>query len=116
MVVDTAGRLHTRTNLMEELAKVRRVCQRALGDEAVETLLVLDANLGQNSLVQAREFARHLSLDGVILTKLDSTAKGGIVVAVRETLGVPIRYIGVGEGIEDFSEFVPEAFVDALLG
>jgi fused signal recognition particle receptor len=116
VVVDTAGRLHTRVNLMEELAKVRRVCMRALGDDAVETLLVLDANLGQNSLSQAREFARHLSLDGVILTKLDSTAKGGIVVAVRETLGVPIRYIGVGEGIEDFSEFVPEAFVDALLG
>jgi fused signal recognition particle receptor len=116
VVVDTAGRLHTRTNLMEELAKVQRVCERALGEESVETLLVLDANLGQNSLVQAREFARHLSLDGVILTKLDSTAKGGIVVAVRETLGVPIRYIGVGEGIEDFSEFDPEAFVDALLG
>ena len=116
VVVDTAGRLHTRVNLMEELAKVRRVCQRALGDEAVETLLVLDANLGQNSLAQAREFTRHLALDGVILTKLDSTAKGGVVVAVRETLGVPIRYIGVGEGIEDFSEFDPDAFVDALLG
>jgi fused signal recognition particle receptor len=116
VVVDTAGRLHTRTNLMEELAKVQRVTRRALGDDAVETLLVLDANLGSNSLAQAREFARHLSLDGVILTKLDSTAKGGIIVAVRETLGVPIRYIGAGEGIEDFSEFVPEAFVDALLG
>lgn len=116
VVVDTAGRLHTRTNLMEELAKVQRVTRRALGDDAVETLLVLDANLGQNSLAQAREFAARLALDGVILTKLDSTAKGGIVVAVKETLGVSIRYIGVGEGIEDFSEFVPEAFVDALLG
>ena len=116
VVVDTAGRLHTRANLMEELAKVERVCVRALGEESVETLLVLDANLGQNSLVQAREFARHLSLDGVILTKLDSTAKGGIVIAVKETLGVPIRFVGVGEGLDDFTEFVPEAFVDALLG
>jgi len=77
---------------------------------------VLDANLGQNSLVQAREFARHLSLDGVVLTKLDSTAKGGIVIAVKEALGVPIRYVGVGEGLDDFAEFEPEAFVDALLG
>ncbi|MCI0452027.1 MAG: signal recognition particle-docking protein FtsY [Candidatus Latescibacteria bacterium] len=116
VIADTAGRLHTRVNLMEELAKVQRVCQRALGEDAVETLLVLDANLGQNSLVQAREFARHLKLDGVILTKLDSTAKGGIVVAVKEALGVPIRYVGVGEGIDDFTEFDPETFVDALLG
>ncbi len=116
VVVDTAGRLHTRANLMAELAKVERVCKRALGDDAVETLLVLDANLGQNSLVQAREFASHLALDGVILTKLDSTAKGGIVIAVKEALGVPIRYVGVGEGLDDFIEFQPEAFVDALLG
>jgi len=116
VVVDTAGRLHTRANLMEALAKVQRVCARALGENAVETLLVLDANLGQNSLVQAREFARHLSLDGVVLTKLDSTAKGGIVIAVKEALGVPIRYVGVGEGLDDFAEFEPEAFVDALLG
>jgi fused signal recognition particle receptor len=116
VIVDTAGRLHTRVNLMEELAKVQRVCTRALGEGAVETLLVLDANLGQNSLVQAREFASRLKLDGVILTKLDSTAKGGIVIAVKQTLGVPIRYVGVGEGMDDFTEFVPEAFVDALLG
>jgi fused signal recognition particle receptor len=101
---------------MEELAKVQRVCQRALGESAVETLLVLDANLGQNSLAQASEFGRHLTIDGVILTKLDSTAKGGIVIAVKETLGVPIRYIGVGESLDDFIEFSPEAFVDALLG
>lgn len=116
VVVDTAGRLHTRVNLMEELAKVERVCARALGDGAVETLLVLDANLGANSLSQAREFAARLSIDGVILTKLDSTAKGGIVIAVKETLGVPIRFVGVGEGLEDFSEFDPAAFVEALLG
>ncbi len=116
VIVDTAGRLHTRVNLMEELAKVRRVCERALGADAVETLLVLDANLGQNSLSQAREFAARLPLDGVILTKLDSTAKGGIVVAVKEALGVPIRFVGVGEALEDFAEFDPNAFVEALLG
>ncbi len=116
VIADTAGRLHTRANLMDELAKVRRVCERALGSDAVETLLVLDANLGQNSLSQAREFAAKLTLDGVILTKLDSSAKGGIVVAVKESLGVPIRFVGVGEAIDDFTEFEAEAFVDALLG
>ncbi len=116
VVVDTAGRLHTRVNLMEELAKVQRVCERALGSAAVETLLVLDANLGQNSLVQAREFAARLRLDGVILTKLDSTAKGGIVLAIKDTLRVPIRFVGVGEGVDDFAEFHAESFVDALLG
>ncbi|HEU4929267.1 MAG TPA: signal recognition particle-docking protein FtsY, partial [Candidatus Krumholzibacteria bacterium] len=116
VVVDTAGRLHTRTNLMDELAKVRRVCERALGEKSVETLLVLDANLGQNSLVQAKEFASRMRIDGVILTKLDSTAKGGIVIAVKEALKVPIRYVGVGEGIEDFAEFDPASFVEALLG
>lgn len=116
VVVDTAGRLHTRANLMEELAKIRRVCERALGEGAVTTLLVLDANLGQNSLAQAQEFTRRLPTDGIILTKLDSTAKGGIVIAVKETLGIPVRYIGVGEGIEDFAEFSAPEFVDALLG
>ncbi len=116
VVVDTAGRLHTRASLMDELAKVRRVCERALGDGAVETLLVLDANLGQNSLVQAKEFASRMRVDGVILTKLDSTAKGGIVIAVKETLKVPIRYVGVGEGLDDFAEFDAASFVDALLG
>ena len=116
VVVDTAGRLHTRTNLMDELAKVRRVCERALGDQAVETLLVLDANLGQNSLAQAKEFASRMRIDGVVLTKLDSTAKGGIVIAIKETLKVPIRYVGMGEGLEDFAEFDAAAFVDALLG
>jgi fused signal recognition particle receptor len=116
VVVDTAGRLHTRANLMEELAKIRRVCERALGDGSVTTLLVLDANLGQNSLAQAQEFTRRLPVDGVILTKLDSTARGGIVIAVKETLGIPVRYIGVGEGIEDFAEFSAAEFVDAMLG
>ena len=116
VIVDTAGRLHTRTNLMDELAKVRRVCERALGEQSVETLLVLDANLGQNSLSQAKEFAARMRLDGVILTKLDSTAKGGIVIAVKEALHVPIRYVGLGEGLEDFAEFDAASFVDALLG
>jgi fused signal recognition particle receptor len=116
VIVDTAGRLHTRVNLMEELAKIKRVCERVLGEQAVEVLLVLDANLGQNSLAQAREFTARLAGDGIILTKLDSTARGGIVIAIRQTLGVPVRYIGVGESLEDFGEFSAEAFVDALIG
>jgi fused signal recognition particle receptor len=116
VIVDTAGRLHTRANLMEELAKVRRVCEKALGAGAVQTLLVLDANLGQNSLVQAQEFTKRVQTDGVILTKLDSTAKGGIVLAVAETLKLPVMYIGVGEAIDDFEVFDAERFVDALLG
>lgn len=116
VIVDTAGRLHTRVNLMEELAKVRRVCEKALGPGAVQTWLVLDANLGQNSLVQAQEFTRRMQTDGVILTKLDSTAKGGIVLAVAETLKLPVVYIGVGEAIDDFEPFDAERFVDALLG
>ena len=116
VIVDTAGRLHTRVNLMEELAKVRRVCEKALGAGAVQTWLVLDANLGQNSLVQAQEFTKRMQTDGVILTKLDSTAKGGIVLAVAETLKLPVVYIGVGEAIDDFEPFDAERFVDALLG
>jgi len=116
VIVDTAGRLHTRVNLMEELAKVRRVCEKALGTNAVETLLVLDANLGQNSLVQAHEFTKRMQTDGVILTKLDSSARGGIVLAVVETLKLPVVYIGVGESIDDFGPFDAERFVDALLG
>lgn len=116
VIVDTAGRLHTRINLMEELAKVRRVCEKALGPESVQTWLVLDANLGQNSLVQAQEFTKRMQTDGVILTKLDSTAKGGIVLAVAETLKLPVVYIGVGEALDDFEPFDAERFVDALLG
>jgi fused signal recognition particle receptor len=116
VIVDTAGRLHTRVNLMEELAKVRRVCEKALGAGAVTTYLVLDANLGQNSLVQAQEFTRRLATDGVILTKLDSSARGGVVIAIAEGLRIPVRYVGVGEGIGDFGPFVPADFVDALLG
>jgi fused signal recognition particle receptor len=92
------------------------VCEKALGPGAVSTLLVLDANLGQNSLVQAREFTRRLPTDGIILTKLDSTARGGIVIAIRQALGIPVSYIGAGEGIDDFDVFDAERFVDALLG
>lgn len=116
VIVDTAGRLHTRVNLMEELAKIKRVCVKALGEDSVETLIALDATLGQNSLVQAEEFTRRVAVDGIILTKLDSTARGGIVVAVRQRLGLPVRYIGVGEQLDDFAGFEAAAFVDALLG
>lgn len=116
VIIDTAGRLHTRVNLMEELKKIKRVCVKALGEDAVETYLALDATLGQNSLVQAREFTKSLGADGIILTKLDSTAKGGIVIAIKQSLGIPVRYIGVGEQLDDFAEFSAEEFVDALLG
>jgi fused signal recognition particle receptor len=116
VIIDTAGRLHTRVNLMEELKKIRRVCAKVLGPGGVETYLVLDATLGQNSLVQAAEFTRSLPTDGIILTKLDSTAKGGIVIAVRQKLGIPVKFIGVGEELDDFAEFSAAEFVDALLG
>ncbi len=116
VVVDTAGRLHTRVNLMEELAKIHRVCARELGGDAVETLLVLDATLGQNSLVQAEAFTARIPVDGIVLTKLDGTARGGIVLAVRQRLGIPVRWVGVGEGPDDLEPFDPETFVDALLG
>jgi fused signal recognition particle receptor len=116
VIIDTAGRLHTRVNLLEELKKIKRVVQKVLGPESVETLLVLDATLGQNSLIQASEFTKAMATDGIILTKLDSTAKGGIVVAVKQSLGIPVRFIGVGERIDDFAAFSAEDFVDALLG
>jgi fused signal recognition particle receptor len=116
IIVDTAGRLHTKVNLLEELKKIKRVAEKVLGPGAIETLLVLDATLGQNSLIQAAEFTKAIATDGIILTKLDSTSKGGIVVAVKQTLGIPVRYIGVGEKIEDFDAFSAEAFVEALLG
>jgi fused signal recognition particle receptor len=100
---------------MEELKKIKRACEKVLGPGAVETLLALDATLGQNSLLQAREFTRNLDTSGIILTKLDSTAKGGIVLAIKQTLDIPVRFIGVGESVDDFSEFRAEEFVDALL-
>lgn len=116
VIIDTAGRLHTRVNLMEELKKIKRVCEKVLGADAVSTYLALDATLGQNSLVQAAEFTKALAVDGIILTKLDSTSRGGIVIAIKQTLGIPVKYIGVGEKLDDFSAFSADDFVSALLG
>lgn len=115
VIIDTAGRLHTRVNLMEELRKINRACEKVLGPDSVDTYLTLDATLGQNSLHQAREFTRGVTTRGIILTKLDSTAKGGIVLAIKHDLGVPVKFITAGEGLSDFSVFDPEVFVDALL-
>ena len=114
VVIDTAGRLHTKTGLMDELGKVKRVVtKRAAVDEV---LLVLDATIGQNSLPQARVFAEVVDITGVVLTKLDGTAKGGIVFRVQQELGVPVKLVGLGEGPDDLAPFEPGAFVDALLG
>lgn len=113
LIVDTAGRLHTKTPLMDELGKVRRVIEKQ--SRIAEVLLVIDATGGQNGLVQAREFAEKAGVTGVVLTKLDGTAKGGIVLAIESDLGIPIKLIGVGEGIDDLEPFEPAAFVDALL-
>jgi fused signal recognition particle receptor len=115
VIIDTAGRLHTKSNLMEELRKVRRVIAREVPGAPHETLLVIDAVTGQNGLVQARAFMEQLDITGVILTKLDGTARGGIVLAIAGELGLPIRYVGVGEGVEDLREFDPKEFVGALL-
>jgi fused signal recognition particle receptor len=115
VIVDTAGRLHTKSNLMDELRKVRRVIAREVPGAPHETLLVVDAVTGQNGLVQARAFLEELAVTGVILTKLDGTAKGGIVLAIAGELGIPIRYVGVGEGVDDLRNFDPEIFVEALL-
>ena len=116
VLVDTAGRLHTKSNLMDELRKVTRVIGQALPGAPHEVLLVLDATLGQNALAQARQFRDTVGVTGLALTKLDGTAKGGIVVAIADELKVPVRLIGVGEGAEDLQDFQPRAFVDALLG
>jgi fused signal recognition particle receptor len=113
VIVDTAGRLHTKTNLMDELGKVARVIRKKLGRDP-ETLLVIDANTGQNGLQQARSFTETVPVDGLILTKLDGTAKGGIVVAIAEALGLPVRWIGVGEQLGDFAPFEPARFAEAL--
>ena len=116
VLIDTAGRLHTKSNLMEELRKVRKVIGQAMPGAPHEVLLVLDATLGQNTLAQARQFRETVGVTGLALTKLDGTAKGGIVVAIAEELKLPVRLIGVGEGVEDLQDFQPGAFVDALLG
>ncbi len=114
ILVDTAGRLHTRVNLMGELEKIRRVAARATEGAPHEVLLVLDATVGQNGLVQAREFTSVAGVTGIVLTKLDGTAKGGIAVAIAHDLKVPIRYVGVGEGIDDLIPFSARDYVDAL--
>ena len=114
LLVDTAGRLHTKTNLMEELRKLRRVLERE-GGQVREVLLVLDATTGQNGLAQARQFTDAVGVTGVVLTKLDGTAKGGIVIAVQRDLGIPVKLVGLGEGAHDLAPFDPDAFVDALL-
>jgi fused signal recognition particle receptor len=114
VIIDTAGRLHTRINLMNELDKIRRIAAREVDGAPHETLLVLDATVGQNGLAQAREFMTVAGVNGIILTKLDGTAKGGIAVAIANDLKLPIRYVGVGEGIDDLIPFAPEEYVDAL--
>jgi fused signal recognition particle receptor len=114
VIVDTAGRLHTRVNLMTELDKIRRIAAREVDGAPHEVLLVLDATVGQNGLAQAREFMSVAGVNGIILTKLDGTAKGGIAVAIAHDLKLPIRYVGVGEAIEDLIPFSPEEYVDAL--
>jgi fused signal recognition particle receptor len=115
VVVDTAGRLHTKHNLMEELCKVYRVACREAGEEQVESLLVLDAVVGQNGFRQAQAFGEAFRLDGVILTKFDNTAKGGIVLAIADRLKLPVRYVGLGEGIDDLDRFDGRAFTAGLL-
>ena len=115
LIVDTAGRLHTKTNLMDELAKLRRVIERQLPGAPHEALMVLDATTGQNGVVQARAFHEGVGLTGVCLTKLDGTAKGGIVVRIVRELGLPVKLLGVGERVEDLQAFDPTAFVDALV-
>ena len=114
VIVDTAGRLHTKTGLMDELGKIKRVIERQATVD--EVLLVLDATTGQNGLRQARVFAEAVDITGIVLTKLDGTAKGGIVVAVQRELGVPVKLVGLGEGLDDLAPFEPATFVDAILG
>jgi fused signal recognition particle receptor len=114
VIVDTAGRLHTKTNLMAELEKMRRTAQRIIPGAPHETLLVMDATTGQNGLQQARQFTQSAGVTGIVLTKLDGTAKGGVVVAISRELGVPVRFVGVGEKIGDLLPFDPRDFVDSL--
>jgi len=115
VLADTAGRLHNKVNLVEELKKIRRIADRDPGN-VTEVLLVLDATTGQNALVQAAQFTEAVDVTGIVLTKLDGTAKGGIVIAVQRELGIPVKLVGLGEGPDDLVDFDPDAFVDALLG
>jgi len=116
LIVDTAGRLHTKNNLMEELKKIQRILRRELPDASHEVLLVLDAGTGQNGLAQAQEFARAVEVTGLVVTKLDGTAKGGIVVSILKTLPIPVRFIGIGEGINDLQTFDANSYAEALIG
>ncbi len=114
LIIDTAGRLHNKKNLMAELAKINRVVERELPEAVRETLLVLDATTGQNALIQAKEFKNAAEITGLVLTKLDGTAKGGIVFAIKHELGIPVKFIGVGEKVDDLQEFKADEFVSAL--
>ncbi len=115
LMVDTAGRIHTNVNLMNELEKIKRVISREIEGAPQEVLLVLDASIGQNALIQAKEFLKFSGLTGVFLTKLDGTAKGGSVISIVDELKLPIKFVGIGEGAEDLIDFSPQEFVDALL-
>ncbi len=114
LICDTAGRLHNKKNLMNELEKINRIIDREYSEANKETLLVLDATTGQNALQQAKQFTEVCPIDGIILTKLDGTAKGGVVIAIKHQLNIPVKFIGVGEGIEDLQEFNAESFIEAL--
>ena len=114
LICDTAGRLHNKKNIMDELAKICRVIDREYEGAKKETLLVLDATTGQNAVMQAKQFMEACPIDGIILTKLDGTAKGGVVISIKNSLNIPVKYIGVGEGIEDLQEFDAESFAEAL--
>ncbi len=115
IICDTAGRLHNKKNLMEELAKINRIIDRELPNASKETLLVLDASTGQNAVNQAKEFMTVTDITGIILTKLDGTAKGGIVISIYKQLGIPVKYVGVGEGIDDLMPFNPKEFADGII-
>ncbi|MDZ5252646.1 signal recognition particle-docking protein FtsY [Clostridium sp. LIBA-8841] len=115
LICDTAGRLHNKKNLMDELAKINRIIDRELGDRKKETLLVLDGTTGQNAVIQAKQFMEACPIDGIILTKLDGTAKGGVVISIKNTLNIPVKYIGVGEGVDDIQKFNAKEFAEALL-
>ena len=114
LIVDTAGRLHTQTHLMRELEKIRRVVSKQIEGAPHEVLLVLDATTGQNAIQQAEMFSKSVQCTGIILTKLDGTAKGGAIFAIKQKLGLPVKFIGVGEKLDDLEPFDPEAFVEAL--
>ncbi|NFE93845.1 signal recognition particle-docking protein FtsY [Clostridium botulinum] len=115
LICDTAGRLHNKKNLMNELEKINRIIDRELDGVKKETLLVLDATTGQNAVIQAKQFMEVCPIDGIILTKLDGTAKGGVVISIKQSLNIPVRYIGVGEGINDLQEFDAESFAEAII-